>query len=141
MKSLIQLVCLSFVVLTFSNVAQSACLVPNIHALQGRWEMLGTRTVNFANDRDEIMVTGAEGLFTALKVKVLQSAMDMNKMVVHFGDGSTEEIALKNVFRAGDESRVIDLPGNKRVIKKVVFWYDTKNYKKRRAVVELWGRH
>lgn len=108
---------------------------------QDKWELLGTRTVKFVNDRDEIKVTAKEGLFTALRIKVLRSAMDMNKMTVHFGDGSTENIELRNSFRAGDQSRIIDLPGNRRIIKKVVFWYDTKNYKKRRAVVELWGRH
>lgn len=116
-------------------------LEKNNSKLQDRWELLGTRTVKFVNDRDEINVTAKEGLFTALRVKVLRSAMDMNKMTVHFGDGSTEDIELRNSFKAGDQSRVIDLPGNRRIIKKVVFWYDTKNYKKRRAVVELWGRH
>lgn len=109
--------------------------------MQDRWELLGTRTVKFINDRDEINVTAKEGLFTALRVKVLRSAMDMNKMTVHFGDGSSEDIEMRNSFKAGDQSRIIDLPGNRRIIKKVVFWYDTKNYKKRRAVVELWGRH
>lgn len=123
------------------QAAEASCPNKTKLVFQPKWELLGTRTVKFVNDRDEIMVTSSEGLFTALKIKVLNSAMDMNKMVVHFGDGSTEDIALKNVFRAGDESRVIDLPGNKRVIKKIVFWYDTKNYKKHRAVVELWGRH
>ncbi|MBK9109226.1 MAG: hypothetical protein IPM92_12895 [Saprospiraceae bacterium] len=140
MKNHIQILGIALFLLTAFNQASAACLV-NTCAVQPRWELLGTRNVNFANDRDEIEVTAAEGMFTALKIKVLRSTMDMNKMVVHFGDGSTENIELKNMFRAGEESRVIDLPGNKRFIKKVVFWYDTKNYKKRRAVVELWGRH
>ncbi|MBK8954464.1 MAG: hypothetical protein IPM34_02775 [Saprospiraceae bacterium] len=140
MKNQVHFFAIILMFASFSSPISSACLVQP-ESVQPRWELLGTRNVNFANDRDEIEVTAAEGLFTALKIKVLRSAMDMNKMVVHFGDGSTENIELKNLFKAGDESRVIDLPGNRRVIKKVVFWYDTKNYKKRRAVVELWGRH
>ncbi len=140
MKNQIQ----SFVFVLFTVLNLTTMHAANTFAIgpiQGRWELLGTRTVNFANDRDEIMVTAAEGMFTGLRVKVLRSAMDMNKMVVHFGDGSTQDVELKQVFRAGDESRIIDLPGNRRVIKKVVFWYDTKNYKNRKAIVELWGRH
>ncbi|HEX5625680.1 MAG TPA: hypothetical protein VFX48_06680 [Saprospiraceae bacterium] len=135
--------------LIFSLVLVSASLDPKAYAStpsqaqapQGRWELLGSRTVKFGLDKDEIMVTAHEGFFTGLKVKVLRSALDMHRMVVHFGDGSSQEVELKNVFRAGQESRVIDLEGNKRVITKVVFWYDTKNYKKNRAVVELYGRH
>ena len=51
----------------------------------------------------------------------------MHKLVVHYGNGETENIESRNNFSAGSESRVIDLPGNKRDIQKIVFWYDTKN--------------
>jgi hypothetical protein len=61
--------------------------------------------------------------------------------VIHYGNGQTDEIEVRHKFKAGSESRVIDLPGNQRVIQKVVFYYDTKNYANRKAVVELWGRH
>lgn len=107
----------------------------------GRWELLGSRTVNFGLDRDEIMVTANEGFFTALKFKVERSALNLHRMVVHFGDGSTQDVELRNNLKAGQESRIIDLEGNRRVITKVVFVYDTKNKKKARAVIELWGRH
>jgi hypothetical protein len=107
----------------------------------GRWEKLGSRNVNYSVDHDEISVTKSEGLFTALKLKITRSALNMHKMVIHFGDGTSQDVELKNNFHAGDESRVIDLPGNKRVISSVEFWYDTKNYKDKRAEIELWGRH
>jgi hypothetical protein len=106
-----------------------------------RWEKLGERRVNFGVDHDEIMVTASEGRFSALKIMVKKGGINMHKMVVHFGDGSSEEIELRNDIPAGGESRVIDLPGKKRVIRKVVFWYDTKNFADRKAEVELWGRH
>ena len=57
----------------------------------------------------------------------------MHKLVVHYGNGETENIELRNNFSAGSESRVIDLRGNKRVIQKIVFWYDTKNLARRNA--------
>ena len=53
----------------------------------------------------------------------------MHKLVVHYGNGETESIELRNNFSAGSESRVIDL----RVIQKIVFWYDTKNLARRNA--------
>lgn len=105
------------------------------------WELLGMRKVNYGLDRDEIVVTRAEGVFTALKLKINRSPVNMHKLVVHFGNGETEEIELRENFSAGSESRVIDLPGNKRIIRKVVFWYDTKNIANRKGVIQLWGRH
>ncbi|MEI2695037.1 MAG: hypothetical protein V9E90_08200 [Saprospiraceae bacterium] len=123
--------------LTFIYAANTNCP----EALQGRWEQLGSRTVKFGMDRDEILVTAKEGFFTGLKIRVTNSALNMHKMVIHFGDGTTQDVELKNNFKAGQESRVIDLAGNRRVITKVVFWYDTKNARQTKAVVELWGKH
>lgn len=105
------------------------------------WEMLGVRKVNYALDRDEIVVTRAEGIFTALQIRVKGSPINMHKIVVHFGNGETQEIEVRETFRAGTASRVLDLPGNRRVIRKVVFLYDTKNLAGRKALVQLWGRH
>ena len=108
---------------------------------QGTWELLGTRLVNYGLDRDEIMVTAAEGQFTALKFKVKRGPMNLHKVVVHFGNGESQEIETRHQLKAGGETRVIDLPGNTRIIKKVVFWYDTKNMANRKAVLALLGRH
>ena len=112
-----------------------------IESDKGPWELLGVRKVNYALDRDEIMVTRAEGLFTGLQIRVKRGPVNMHRLVVHYGNGESEEVALRENFRAGGVSRVIDLPGNKRIIKKVVFVYDTKNLANRKALVELWGRH
>jgi hypothetical protein len=111
------------------------------YTMAARWEKLGERKVNFAADRDEIAVGARDGAFDALKIKVRKGAINLHKMVVHFGNGETKEVELRNDIRAGGESRLIDLPGNNRVITKVVFWYDTKNRANRRAEVELWGKH
>ena len=130
-----------FLSITLVILSSIACSHATISPAQGQWEQLGTRTVNFGLDRDEINVTASEGFFTGLKIRVDRSALNMHKMVIYFGDGSSQDVELRNTFKAGQESRVIDLAGNRRVITKVVFWYDTKNIRKTRAVVELWGRH
>jgi hypothetical protein len=108
---------------------------------QVRWEKLGQRKVNFKVDKDEIGVGRFEGFFDALRLKVKKGPINMHKMVVHFHNGETREIELRDNFTAGSESRIIDLPGNRRIIDKVVFWYDTKDFANSKAIVELWGRH
>lgn len=107
----------------------------------GGWERLGSRKVNFRLDRDEIEVTAAEGKFSALKIDVRGGALNMHKIAVHFGNGEVENLEVRHNFGRGSASRVIDLPGNKRFIKKVVFWYDTDNDSRRRATLTLFGKH
>lgn len=106
-----------------------------------RWERLGTRTVNFALDRDEILVTAREGFFTGLQLRVQGAPIDLNRVVIHYRNGETQVIAARQRIPAGGSSGVMDLPGNRRIITKVVFYYDTHNLARRRARIELWGRH
>lgn len=107
---------------------------------QGRWEMLGQRKVDRKVDRDEILVTAREGVFRKIKLIVRRSPINMHRCVVHFRNGDTQNVELRNNIPAGSSTRVIDIEGNRRIIAKVVFWYDTKGLQDK-AVVELWGRH
>ncbi len=105
------------------------------------WELLGVKKVNYGLDRDEIDVTAGEGMFTGIKLKVKHSPINMHRLAVHFGNGEVQEFELRDNFRAGSESRILDLPGNRRVIRKIVIWYDTKNLAVGKGMVEVWGRH
>jgi len=105
-----------------------------------RIEKLGERKVNFKSDKD--VISGRwDGWYKALKIKVRGGSINMQKMVVHFRNGETEEIPLKNTFNDGGESREIDLPGKRRLIEKVVFWYEATGSDGNKPTVELWGRH
>ncbi len=106
-----------------------------------RWEKLGQRRVNYSLDRDEILVTARDGRFSALKLVVRKASINLHRVVVYFGNGQHMEVHIRKRIAAGSETRVIGLPGKKRVIKKVVFWYDTRGLARGKAIVELWGRH
>jgi hypothetical protein len=108
-------------------------------ASEGPWALLGKRSVNFSLDHDEVLATG-QGLFTGIKIKVKGGALNMHKLVVHFANGDQQEFELRNNFAPGSESRILDLPGNKRVITRVTLWYDSKNMQGKRTLVEVWGR-
>lgn len=105
------------------------------------WEKLGERRVKYGLDHDEILVTRMEGNFTAIKLLIKKAPVNFHRLVVHFATGGIQEVELRNEIPAGGETRVIDLRGGDRIIRKVVFWYDTKNTAGARAEVELWGRH
>ena len=105
------------------------------------WELLGKKKVKYGLDRDEIKVTAKEGLFTKVQLRVKRGAINMHKCVLHFGNGDKQEVEIRKNIPRGGQTRVIDLKGGKRVIKKVVMWYDTKNKAKARAVVQVWGKH
>jgi hypothetical protein len=105
------------------------------------WEKLGSKKIDYGLDRDEIVVGPYEGHFTAIKFIVRRSPVNMHKVAVHYGNGEIDEINVQQNFPANGESRVLELRGNRRIIQKVVFWYDTKNFAGQKGILELWGRH
>lgn len=104
------------------------------------WEKLGEKVVNFGVDRDVIVVTRAEGVFTKVRLHVKGNDLHMLDMKIHYANGDVQDVPLRFRIPAGGFSRVIDLPGNKRIIKKVVFWYRTEGMRGKRAHVALWGK-
>lgn len=127
------------VLLTIGGISQG-CTTGQA-AYPGEWENLGSRKVNFGIDRDEITVTRREGTFSKIRLKVTRGSVNMHECIVVFGDGSRQRVALKNTFYPGSGSRVIDVKGGRRVIRKVILIYDTKNYANKKAKVTLLGMH
>ena len=97
------------------------------------------RTVNGGVDRDVIHVGSDDGTFTSVQIKVECSTLRMFDMKVFFGDGSVYDVPTARVFDKDTRSRVIDLPGNRRVIKRVEFKYGNLPGGGN-ARVELWGK-
>lgn len=103
-------------------------------------EKLGTRSVAFAGDIDTIRVTILKGFFTGLIFKVEKNDIKISKCTVTYGNGDVDNIPVDWKFEEGDRSRLIDLEGNKRLIKKITFIYKTTGkLKDGRAQVTVYG--
>ena len=120
--------------LLFINCSSTSTII-------GDWERLGSKKVNYGLDKDEIRVTASEGRFSKVKLNFKDAPLNLRRFVIHFGNGEKQEVQTKKNFKRGQDTRVVDLKGGKRVIKKVVMWYDTKDRARQRATVVLWGKH
>jgi hypothetical protein len=105
------------------------------------WTLLGSAKVNGSADHDEIMVTSSRGDFSALKLFVANEGIEFKHVVIHFGNGTHTEVAIKEFIPAGGETRVIDLPGSERVIRKVVFYYKSNPKTSKKGKVMLYGKY
>lgn len=105
----------------------------------GGWRILGTVQASHTADHDQILVVGNHDYFRRLKFKVMNSPLNLQKMVVRYDDGAPENIDVRANIPKGGESREIDLRGGKRKLKSVDFWYDTKGFLNGKADVTLLG--
>ena len=103
------------------------------------WHKIGERTINWKMDHDEIVVIGADR-FSALKLKAEFGSIDLRGIDVVYESGDNQKIQIQNPIKAGTETRVIDLNGGERSLKKIVFVYKTiPDQSEEKALVEVWG--
>lgn len=103
------------------------------------WQKIGETKASFETDRDELVVLGADR-FKSIRLHVTDASLNLLDLEVYYETGDKEDIAVRQEIRAGGETRVIDLKGKDRELKKVVFIYKTvPNSAKDKAKVELWG--
>jgi hypothetical protein len=159
MKKLILIVAMAIAPALFINgaYAQKPAVVASE---KPGWHKIAETTADFKTDKDEIMVLGND-MFKALKLKVTNAPIHIYKMTVMYETGADEEVSTDEIpgdMTAGSESKVINLKGADRDIKKVVFMYRTPGHNKAidtkvdmnkdnpvdvkvhdKAHVELWG--
>ncbi len=103
------------------------------------WHKLGETTVDFKKDRDVIAVLGNDH-FKAIQFRVKDAAINIMDLEVYYESGDKQDVVVRSEIAAGGESRVIDLNGGTRAIKKIVFVYKTlSNKADERANVAVYG--
>jgi hypothetical protein len=105
-----------------------------------RWEFLGQKVVSHRAEQDVILVGVDEGEFSAIRLHVARSTVRFHQVIVVYANGRRDEIALRDRIPAGGTTRVIDLAGRDRFIRKVIFRYDTQSLRGRKALVRLAAR-
>jgi hypothetical protein len=102
------------------------------------WVKLGERSVSGRYDRDKISVGRYEGRFSKLTLLVQRSDIELLDFEITFVNGERYHPPLRHFFREGQRTRVIDLPGDDRVIRDINMRY--KNLAGGgSASVSVWG--
>ena len=138
-KHLLKLMMVGVAICSFAYYAVAQNEKEIAPAAKGTWQHIGTATVGFKADRDVVVVTGADA-FRKLKFKVREAKIEILDIDVVFENEGHQDIEVRSVVDRGGESRVIDLKGNTRRIKKVAFIYRTiPGFNFEKAEVTLWG--
>src|SRR5262245_486501 len=105
-----------------------------------RWIYLGESNVDGNVDHDKIKIGRDDGRFRAIQIRVERAPIEFQRVVVHYGNGSSERIEVRNRIKPGGSTRVINLRGNDRVIESVEVWYARARYNSDKPKLRLFGR-
>jgi hypothetical protein len=105
-----------------------------------RWEHLGSTNVKLNSERDVINVGAREGDFRKLQLLVHENGVFFESMVVVYSNGGDDNIPLRFHIPPGGRSRLIDLRGGDRYIRRIEFQYRAVHNGRGKARVEVFGR-
>ena len=95
------------------------------------WDFLGYTQVDAGHDHGRIQIVRRDRLFRTIQLRVIGEAMFLDRVVMHFGNGSSQELTVSERISPGGKDYVIELPGERRALESVELWY----YK------ESWGHN
>jgi hypothetical protein len=104
-----------------------------------RWRMVGEARARRSVDRDVVRVN-ADRAYSAIRLRVFHAPVEFLNVQIHFRNGGSREIEVRQIIERGGATRVIDLPGERRFIDRIVFWYKTPALASERARVQVWAR-
>jgi hypothetical protein len=113
-------------------------LCTSLHARRERWEYLGESHVDGTQDHDSIRVGRSAGTYRAIQLRISGGAINFERVIVRYGNGTQEEIGIRSRIPDGGQTRVIDLPGERRIIQSLDLWYGKDKWSKR-PKVSLYG--
>jgi hypothetical protein len=106
-----------------------------------REELLGQREVDFRADSDVIEVGRDEGQFERIRVVVRGAPIQLRDMKVIFADDSVFDPVSRDRILQEDSAYVFDLPGHRRIIKRITFLYRSIDRREGKATVLVYGEH
>ena len=111
----------------FSSPLVAALLVLALAtSLFGRgqfWDFLGYTQVDAGHDHGRIEIVRRDRLFRTIQLRVSGEAMFLDRVVMHFGNGTSQELIVSERISPGGKDYVIDLPGERRTLESVELWY------------------
>jgi hypothetical protein len=91
--------------------------------MYGRWTYLGQANVDGRVDHDRISVGRWRGRFQRIQIRVERAPIEFHRVVVHYANGRSEEVQIRQRIPSGGQTRAIDLRGDDRNIDSVEFLY------------------
>ena len=129
----------AMIALVWTAWAQQRTVTAPRAGATGTWRLIGTAEAGFNADHDTIVVSGFDD-FRRIKFKVTGADLTMDRLIVTYESGQPQTIPVRQSIKENEESRQIDLPGNqRRRIRRIDFFYDTKGIFKGHAKVTMFG--
>ena len=103
------------------------------------WHKIGEVKASFKTESESIAVIG-NNQFKAIKLKVLDASININKVILVYESGETQEFPMGGMLKDGAETGEFKLKNHEGELQKVTFTYKREpNVNENKAQIELYG--
>lgn len=102
----------------------------------GGWIEVDTRTISLQDDRVELRTSRGDGRFGQIKIRAENEAINIRSVNIRFRNGQVQRERASQRLEAGQETRPIDLEGDRRNIESVTIELDPRR-RPGRATISL----
>jgi len=103
------------------------------------WQKIAEIPVNFEGGGAEIMVYEKEK-YGSIHFRLLDAQLELTGADIYFDNGEQQTVLLNERLTASQHSNIIDLIGDRRILKRVVFRYKAiPRTDDKRATIQLWA--
>jgi len=86
------------------------------------WDFLGYTQVSSSQDHGRIQISRRDVQFRTIQLRVSGEAIFFDRLIIHFDDGTSQELIVSDRISPGTRNYVIDLLGE-RSLESVELWY------------------
>jgi len=87
------------------------------------WDFLGCSEIDGNRDHSRILIARRDCLFHTIQLRVSGEAIFFDRFVVHFVNGTSQELVVSGRISSEGRTYVVNLPGERRVLESVELWY------------------
>jgi hypothetical protein len=104
-----------------------------------QWYKIGETIVapnNIIND----VISITEMKISKIKIVIIDAPVEVDEMIIYYKNGDLQKIEIKQIIKLQGHSRIVELNGKERIIKKIVFQGRTLTVTEGlNAKIEVWG--
>ena len=90
------------------------------------WNFLANKRIDRTRDHEKIEIRRRDTSFQAIQLRVTGNPIFFNRIIVHFGDGNSEELAVNGRVWPEGQAKVIALSSEPGFVESVEVWYYTE---------------
>ncbi len=101
------------------------------------WDFLGYTQIDARQDHGRIQITRRDGAFRAIQLRVSGDALFFDRLVIHFEDGTSQELVVNDRILPGESNYVIDLRAD-RSLESLEIWYYKESWRQN-PIISIYG--